>query len=379
MAIFCVIVISSIVVSYFYFRHQRNTLLTEKQLELSSISYLKIRQISQWRIERINDGRFLEDNTLLIRKFAEYLKKPGDRELRRDMFQSLRSLTENFEYKNALLIDGKGKPRLSFPPADTLIGDHLKPLLSGIIRDKNIVLTDLHRADLMNFVHLDLVVPLIDRNKNDSLVVGLLTLRIDPTKILYPLLNSWPSLSKSAESLLFRREGEEIVYLSDLRHKPDQQPFMKTKATLTNSVVSMASDGITSTIEGIDYRDVHVVAAMNKIPGTPWYLIAKMDRDEILSELGSQKRMIYIILILVLLATGSVLGMVIRNQRVNYYKDKYQAELDRLAISKHFEYILKFANDIILLTDTDLKIVEANDRALGILPVHQGRINWDEC
>ena len=50
------------------------------------------------------------------------------------------------------------------------------------------------------------------------LVLGFLVLRIDPGKVLYPLLQSWPTASKSAESLIVRKEGDEIVYLNELRH-----------------------------------------------------------------------------------------------------------------------------------------------------------------
>jgi PAS domain S-box-containing protein len=103
---------------------------------------------------------------------------------------------------------------------------------------------------------------------------------------------------------------------------------------------------------------------MNKIPGTPWYMVAKMDRDEVLSSLNSQIRMIVIILILIILTSGSFLGFLIRNQRVIYYRERYENEVDRLALIKHFDYILKFANDFILLVDKDLNIVEANDHAL---------------
>jgi PAS domain S-box-containing protein len=364
MVIFFGIVIGSIIVSYIYYKYQRNTLLTEKQLELSSISYLKIRQITQWRNERINDGKFLGDNTLLVREYAGYLKDPANKQLQKEIFQSLKSLTENLDYKDVVLIDVKGKPRLSYPLSDTIIGDHLRPLIPGVIRERNIVLTDLHKADLLNFVHLDLIVPLIDRSKDDTAVVGLLTMRIDPNKILYPLLNSWPSLSKSAESLLFRVEGDKIVFLSNLRHIQNQPPFITRNVDSPKLPASLAINGVTGTIDGIDYRNVAVVAAMNKIPGSPWYLVAKMDREEVLSELGFMTRMIYLILLLIVITSASIIGLILRNQRVRYYRGKYQAELERLAIDKHYNYILKYANDIILLTNSDLKIVEANDRAL---------------
>jgi len=364
LVLFFIITISAIIIGFIYYNYQKKTLLTEKQLELSAISYLKIRQITQWRLERVGAGKFLGENLLLVKKFSEYLKNPSNLPLQKDILQSLKSLTENYDYKNAFLIDNNGNVRLAYPREDTLIGDHLKPLLPGIIKDHKIVLTDLHKANLVSFVHLDLVVPLIDRSQNDTMVLGLLALRVDPQKVLYPLIHSWPTPSKSAESFLLRREGNEIVYLNELRYLRNTELLLRKPVSTEKLPEAMAVEGITGTIDGIDYRNVPVVAAMNKIPGTQWYMVAKMDRDEILSSLTYQMKMIVIILILVIITSGSFLGFIIRNQRVTFYREKYEAELDRLALVKHFDYILKFANDIILLIDKDLNIVEANDRAL---------------
>jgi PAS domain S-box-containing protein len=126
----------------------------------------------------------------------------------------------------------------------------------------------------------------------------------------------------------------------------------------------MAIRGITGTTDGIDYRNVSVVAAMKKIPGTPWYMVAKIDREEILSSLNDQMNMGIIILILFIITSGLFLGFIWWNQRVKFYREKYEHELNRLALIKHFDYILKFANDLILLIDENLNIVEANDRAI---------------
>jgi len=364
LALFLVITICSIIAGIFYYNYQKKSLLTEKQQELSAISYLKIRQITQWRLERINDGKFLGENILLVREFSEFLKNPTSLTLRKNIIQSLKSLTENFDYKNALLIEKGGNVRLAYPEDDTLIGDNLKQLLPGIIKHRENVLTDLHKVNRISFVHLDLVVPLIDHTMNDTLVLGLLALRVDPRQVLYPLIESWPTPSKSAETLLLRREGDEIVYLNELRHLKNSELILKKPVSSMKLPAALAVQGITGTIDGVDYRNVPVVAAMNKIPATQWYMVAKMDREEILSALTNQMKMIVIMLILVILTSGSILALIIRNQRVIFYREKYEGELDRLALVKHFDYILKFANDIILLIDNDLTIVEANDRAL---------------
>ena len=110
--------------------------------------------------------------------------------------------------------------------------------------------------------------PLIDHSQNDTLVLGLLVLRVDPQKVLYPLIQSWPTRSRSAETLLLRREGDEIVYLNELRHLSNSMLVLKKPVSTINCLQLWQSEGITGTIDGIDYRNVPVVAAMNKIPGT---------------------------------------------------------------------------------------------------------------
>ncbi len=93
-------------------------------------------------------------------------------------------------------------------------------------------------------------------------------------------------------------------------------------------------------------------------------VFAAMFSDRISSELTGQMKFIGAMIILIIVFAGFLIGFLVRNQRVVYYRTKYENELNRLAVIKHFDHILKYANDIILLIDKDWKIVEANDRAL---------------
>jgi len=67
---------------------------------------------------------------------------------------------------------------------------------------------------------------------------------------------------------------------------------------------------------------------------------------------------------LVLIALATIGYLVIRSSRLHFIRDKYREQIDRQAIMKHFDFVMKHGNDIILLIDTDLYIVEANDRAI---------------
>jgi PAS domain S-box-containing protein len=363
---FCIVSLGVIASGLYYFKSQQQHLFESKLSELSSIIDLKTRQINQMRLGRIGEAKFFNENKFLIGKFKEFSGSPGNRSLRADLIESLRSFATNFNYKNILFTDPAGIVKISFPVNDTVLGDYLRSRLPGIIKERKGILTDLHKSDRISFVHLDLVFPLIDHERKDSAIFGLLALRIDPMEVLFPLVQKWPSTSSSAESYLIRREGDEILYLNELRNiKNTDLSFKKPISEVTLPEV-MAINGANFTTKGIDYRGVSVVAAMKTVPGTVWYMVAKIDRKEILSSLDHQRSMGIIIMILFILATGSMLAILWRNQRVRFYREKLEIEQNRLALIRHFEYIAKYANDIILLIGKDLKILDANDRALEV-------------
>lgn len=364
MIIFIIIVGLVLAASHFFFKYQRRALENKKLEELSAICDLKIRQISQWRLERLGGGEFLGDNILMINKLAEFLQNPNGIKVSGDLLKTIESLVKNYDYRSVLFIDTSGAVRLSYPVQDSSLGDHLKALVPGIIEKRKVELTDLHRAESVSYVHLDLLVPLIRKRMKDTVVIGVLALRIDPEKILFPLIHSWPEQSKSSESLLIRKEGDEIVYLNRLRHVKNSELELRKPVTDEKLASVMAVQGITGTTDAIDYRGVPVIAAMKKVPETQWYMVAKSDKQEVLEAFKTTMIFTIIIIALILSSSGLFLSFLIRNRRVKYYREKYETELDRLALIKHFDYILKFANDIILLINSDLKIVEANDMAL---------------
>jgi PAS domain S-box-containing protein len=358
--------VSSVVIigGYLYYKNQEKILLFNTQKEMSAISDLKIRQITQWRLDRMGNASFLGENTILVKMISKFLENPKDILMQDNLFQFFKSLTDNFDYKEVVLLDTSGSVKLSYPVRDEEPEYFLEPLLPDIIKDRRITLTDLNKTGSAKYVHLDLLVPLVDFNADGSYVAGLLDLIVDPSKVLYPLIQSWPTPSKTAETLLLRKDGNDIVFLNELRHIKNTELLLRKPITTERLPAAMAVQGIEGTINGIDYRNVPVVASMKKIPGTSWFMVAKIDREEIISSLKNRMKMVLIIILLFILALGLFLGFFSWNQRARFYREKYEDELNRLALIKHFDYILKFANDIIFLIDKDLRIVEANDRAL---------------
>lgn len=347
-----------------YYRIQKKGIIENSIQNLRTIADLKTRQITEWRRERLSDGTFLSQNVSMMSRMSEFLVGNKDKKLIRELASDLKALCDNYDYKNALLLDKNCNVRLFFPSVDTVIGDYLKDKLPSVIKNGEVTLTDIHQTGKVSFIHLDLLVPVIQ--PGDSVLRGIIVLRINPAKVLFPLIKSWPVISKTSETIIFHREGDEIVYLNQLRHSKDPDMIMRLPVTNNKLPASMVLEGIQETADGIDYRGVRVIAAMNKVPESPWYLVAKVDRNEAYLPLGRQFRLTVVLVILFILSIGSFLGIVLRNQRIRFYRSKYEAEVERLALVRHYDYILKNANDIIFLFDSNYLIVEANDRALEI-------------
>jgi PAS domain S-box-containing protein len=361
---FCIIMLISIWSGFQYYRIQKKNILDSSILELSGITDLKVKQLIQWRHERVSDGLLLSRNLPVVKELKAFNDNPGNKALKKDLLNLFHQLTDETDYKNALLIDTDQRVRLFYPDRDTVIGNYLKPRLKEIERNGEVVLTDLHHTGKVSFVHLDLVVPVRNPYSPDSSVFAVIVLRIDPEKVMFPLIKEWPVKSKSSESFIFNSKDDSIVYLSELKHVSNAQLSYKKSSSEEKLPASMALKGIHKTTDGIDYRGEPVIAAMKQVPESSWYLVAKTDRVEIMEKLNSQIRNVVIIIILINVITFFLSLALWWQRRIGFYRQKFENEKERRALEKHYEFILRFANDIILLINDDFNIIEANDRAL---------------
>jgi PAS domain S-box-containing protein len=361
--LFVILSASSIVIGFLYYKSQKNRLLRDKTLELSAIADLKVRQIAHWRNERVDDARMISENAPFVRLLYDYMSDARTKVSKTEIIANLKSVILNTEYKNILLVDSTGKVRGFYPNQDTVLGNHMLNMFPEFIRLKKGILTDLHKTPGVSYNHLDLVIPLLTLWKDDPVTFGLIIIRIDPRETFYPLVQAWPVPSRTAESLLVRQEGEKVLYLNELRFRKNSEMELLKSVSDEKLPAAMAVRGIETTSDGRDYRGKAVVAAMKKVPGSTWYMVAKTDQNEIFDTLNRQITLIIVIIILFVLTIGLLLGIIEWSENVRFYREKYEAELDQQALRKHYDYILKYANDIIFLTDRNMVIVEANDRA----------------
>jgi len=139
------------------------------------------------------------------------------------------------------------------------------------------VYTDFYKSTSKQKVFLKILLPILDLHQ----LIGIVELRIDPQTYLYSILAHWATPGESSELFILRREGNHAVYLSELKFQKNAILNLRIPLENTNLPGVKAILGSIGFVEGIDYRGKAVVAYVDKVPNSPWYVVAKSDKSEV--------------------------------------------------------------------------------------------------
>jgi len=362
--IFILFTLALTALGYSVFQHHKRGIKSDKQHELSGFAELKIGQITNWIAERKNDARALKDDPLFIAEVDRWLQRGGKSgETSVKLTERLASLQRSYAaygYTSVSLLDNKAMLRLSSAAGGEPILGHEKDRVLESMRTGQIIFSDIHSEKLHTekVIEIDLVVPLsVDRNGN-TYNIGAAFFRIDPKRFLFPLIQRWPTPSASAENLLIRRDGDEVVFLNELRHRKNTELVMRLPLNpqLPAAMAIMGHEGL---MEGVDYRGVPVVGVLGKVPGTSWFMVSKIDKAEIYAPVNQLANWM-LLMMLSLAGTGGWIAVYWQKKE----RRQYESHLEHQRLTRHLDYLAKYANDIILLHDSTGKIVNFNDRAI---------------
>lgn len=128
---------------------------------------------------------------------------------------------------------------------------------------------------------LGFTIPLSLRTLDGPRTIGFALMEIDPTRYLYPFLQTWPLHSRSGETVLLRPAGDEADVLNPLARN-NAKPLAR-RLNLRKAGLSAAQLSTTQTIiaPGLDYRGTAVLRVIHPVEGTPWKVSTKIDAAEV--------------------------------------------------------------------------------------------------
>ncbi len=363
--VFAAIVLAVSAIGYYYYENQKSQIRQRIENELAAIANLKADQIVNWRRERLGDAETIFNNSFIVPDIRRFLNGRTEPEVRDRLLRWMRSFKNSYQYENIILIDRDRNARLSARWDRHGLGPDAVRLAREAIVTRKVRFSDLYISKVAGTVRQSLVVPVIAESGNNSEPVGVILLRINPDDFLYPLLDRWPTPSGTAETMLVRREGDEVVFLN--RHRKGAALTLRLPIETSMLPAAVAARGEERIFGGVDYRGVQVLAATRSIQGSPWHIVAKVDMDEIFAPISELAWKMAFLVIGLIGASGASIALVWRDQTARYYKVQYESELNRVALLRHYEPLTRHANDSILLFDAEGNILEANEKSCLML------------
>jgi PAS domain S-box-containing protein len=252
--------------------------------QLQSIALLKAVQIENWLDARRRDSELLSMDRFLA-DTLDHWQQEHDPATGDAIKKYLASMLQVMDYQALLIVSRTGEYLFDTDVnKSVLIPSALQRSLERAFATGQIQFSDFYidSVDNREHLHLDFVIPLQGKSQ-----VALI-LRLDNERFLLPFLQHWPVPSSSAESLLFKRDADDILFLNELRHREDTALKLRVSMAETELLAVQIAAGKASTgqpIFGIDYRNAPVIGIAREVTGTDWFLIAKIDQQEFYADL----------------------------------------------------------------------------------------------
>ena len=346
-----------------YHNHlQKNKIRAEKYEFLESISTLKTEIIDIWIKERKGEARFTHNNKHFSELIGLLVNDPLNEDLSEQVTEWLRPMQKNHDYSLISFVSAKGNKLIHLNGDTGII-----PLQINLAREAdsslNILIADNLQGHHHDKLFIDMFVPVIDQEEGSLL--GTVIFRIDPEAGLFPLLERLHISGQSLETILLKREGDEIVILNDLKYSPQTHPGTRSYSTVIEDFAGttslMEKEG---TFTAKDYRGVQVLANIQKVNTFNWIIITKVDTEEVFEPLAVQRNQFIMTIFLFAASVAITVFFMIQSRKNKFYKEIYRKERDKKAMLRHFEYLKKHANDPIFLINPDGSIIDVNQRAL---------------
>ncbi len=331
------------------YRAQGQSLHRKVENDLNAIARLKVDQLAAWRREQVADAASYQELRPLTDSVARYIGDPGD-EAAQELRGHLRRLADLHRYDDILVTDPGGRTLLSLVgPVDRHQG--YAAALAEALRVQRPVLTELHRYGPDTPPHMAVVAPL-DRGAGTAREpFAALVLVINASEFLYPLVQLWPTPSRTAETLLVQRDGEDVLFLNDLRHRAGTALTLRIPLSQTDVPAVKAVQGMVGVFRGKDYRGVKVISVIRPVPDSPWVMVAKIDAAEAFAEWRFRSALMLALMVGIVAVTVTGGLVVWQRERKSHYQALYHAEaVLRLNVERH-SITLKSIGDAVIATD----------------------------
>lgn len=335
-AIWGVIVLAVLISGVSFYRHQKRVQMERVETELKTIADLKASQIAEWRKERLGDAAVMMNSVFFVDAVERWIKEPTAAD-KVEIHSRLESMVESYHYEDIIIVDIEGRARYRLKDSNAPLPVIEIQAIKMAARLRKPILTEIHIDGDDPTPHLEVIAPFICNHSKAGHVFAAAILQIDAEEFLYPLIQKWPTKSRSAETLLVRKDGDKALFINNLRYR--KTSALKLRIPMTDREVPgiMCLKGKRGFVKGLDYRGVEVAAVLTGIPSSTWCMVSKVDSAEAFSHWRDSSVLILTLIVVLLVASTAMISAVWQMSANAHYQDILSAREAQLKLMSERE------------------------------------------
>jgi PAS domain S-box-containing protein len=347
---------------YNYYLSETNRIIDEKQKELITIGELKAKQISRWREERVLDADPIVRSLSFKDVFFTWFDDRSNRKAEDRLLDRLSLFKEIERYHDAFIVDQDGMVLISTSERTGQVGPDTMKCIQRVAESKQTKLSNLHMSVYDKIPVIDTMAPILDTS---GALKAILLLRSSPDTYLYPLLKTWPIPSDSSEAIIVRRHDGHVIFLSPRKY--EYSPIFSEVSLDTDLPAVKAVTGIVGIYTGPDYRSVPVMAYLGAIADSSWFLVCKVDLEELYKETKYKRTIIIMFSVTVAFLLLLSIAFIYRSQQATVLNRLYLSELKGKETQEKFELMFNFVPMGVMHIDASGIITACNDQFVQII------------
>ena len=341
------------------FRQER----AQAAARLESVAELRATQVQAWLDRHMSFAQFLDESTAMADLYTRWQDR-GDAEAGKLLLARAIDARRADGADSALVVDATGTVLAREHPAQREAAPQLMQTVRAAIAAGDAIKSSIYgRAGTEIPQRLDVVIPLL---KTGRPAHGALVLRVDPRRSLFPTLAAWPVPSRTAEAVLWDRAGDRVVNISDLLRRPGSlwrisEPIATSALPVARAMRGELPAGVVTRV--VDYGGTEVLWCARRVAGSDWWLVAKMDMDEVDAPAWRRARETILAALLALLGAALATRLWSQRRLVRLAEQERGEQRERLRALALLEAIARSASDAIYAKDLDGRYVFCNRAA----------------
>ncbi|MBN1905380.1 MAG: response regulator [Deltaproteobacteria bacterium] len=305
------------------YNFQKREILGESFATLEAVCELKAERIIEWLNARKNHASVIMASRYYNPLAGSWLSSPPAEPDIKNVLTGFQVSQNLYKYSDALFVNPEGKIYFRLDPEGNELHEKALEALDSAFRENQALFSDIYKIEGVTPSFFDLVVPFFMDAEGKKIPSGAIIYRYDLNLLM---LNFWPAPSKTAETMLVKMDGTNVVLLNDLILKKDSAFNLSIPLSRSNDPSVIAVKLKSGTSKGIDYRGIKILSAFRPIPEMNWHLVTKIDESEVFSSLRFSFLIVLVAFLMCVVCTYTIIAVIWQRKEKSHYRSLFEAE-----------------------------------------------------